>query len=553
MEPKPTKLPEWASGVGAAITEPSGSKKTTGWVAEKPPHQWFNWLLNLIYQWLGYFDDLVPDRDNGVLAGAAKTSGFPQFLSAGATTQKFSILGATTPLELKIDDEYYKLEADLLSADLALAPSTLNTATANDGDGSAPTCYWGEYGGRIDLVATPGANIEATEPNVEAFMISNGANDEICLARYTTTSVGDPGYHLMPLIRGVCGTDRQPITSASTTITLLKAHWIFLNSDMTTIKTTPNYPSWDTSAPGSPSTDDFWYNRLLRSWARYNGSTWVYEGYMYLGFAVCDDTYCIGVHCEDFIGIDWDELLEYKKMANDRYASNDYLRVQGPGRVNVAGNIIHLPAETVLDTNSPGETGNGGYPWYYVYLKPDGTFITSPKGPRKMDARKGWYHPSEYWRCIGLYNRNIYSETHGYYEPESGLLLMEWRADIGSGEPGVMGYNMLTGQSIDGPESVSSYPRVPPIVNDFHVRIKAYATAGTPPNDIYLRNFVDSFINHSFNPVHTVGALNEWQTSFVHILLECARVSAYYFGNGTTSPLTYTTLQMHFCSGRIKF
>lgn len=552
MEPKPTKLPEWASGVGAAITEPSGSKKTTGWVAEKPPHQWFNWLLNLIYQWLGYFDDLVPDRDNGVLAGAAKTSGFPQFLSAGATTQKFSILGATTPLELKIDGEYYKLEADLLSADLSLAPNTLNTATANVGDGSAPTCYFGEYGSRIELQATPGANIEATEPNVEAFMISNGANDEICLARYATTSVSDPAYKLQPLIRGVCGTDRQPVTSASTTITLLKAHWIFLNSDMTTIKTTPNYPSWDTSAPGSPSTDDFWYDRTQRSWARYNGSTWVYEGYMYLGFAVCDDTNCIGVHCEDFIGIDWDELLEYEKMQNDRYIDNDTLRVRGPGRVSVAGNIIHLPAETLLNTNTTGESGNGGYPWFYVYLKPDGTFITSPKGPRRKDIKKGWYHPDEYWRCVGLYNRNPYGATHSYYDPESGMLHMFFRNDTGLGERGIFSYNVLTGQHADPAYSATNYPQIPPIVRDFNIRTKSYATAGTPENDMYLRTANESFAEPSVVPVHTCWALNEMQTSYARAQIECCQIYPVYFGNGSPSPLTYTTLLIAFCEGRIK-
>lgn len=51
MATKPTKQPEWASGGGAAITEPSSGKKSLGWVAEKPPHQFFNWLQNIVYKW----------------------------------------------------------------------------------------------------------------------------------------------------------------------------------------------------------------------------------------------------------------------------------------------------------------------------------------------------------------------------------------------------------------------------------------------------------------------------------------------------------------------
>lgn len=55
MATEPTKLPEWASSGSAAITEPSEAKKDLGWIAEKPPHEYFNWLLNLIYQWVEFF------------------------------------------------------------------------------------------------------------------------------------------------------------------------------------------------------------------------------------------------------------------------------------------------------------------------------------------------------------------------------------------------------------------------------------------------------------------------------------------------------------------
>lgn len=52
MATKPTDLPEWASGMLADIVNPTGAKKALGWVTgEKPPAQYFNWLLNNIYMW----------------------------------------------------------------------------------------------------------------------------------------------------------------------------------------------------------------------------------------------------------------------------------------------------------------------------------------------------------------------------------------------------------------------------------------------------------------------------------------------------------------------
>src|SRR5260221_10162312 len=55
---KPSSLPRWADS-GGAITEPSSGKKDVGWVAEKPPYQYFNWLLNLIYTWLLWLDRIT--------------------------------------------------------------------------------------------------------------------------------------------------------------------------------------------------------------------------------------------------------------------------------------------------------------------------------------------------------------------------------------------------------------------------------------------------------------------------------------------------------------
>ncbi|MNS52543.1 hypothetical protein D3C72_852610 [compost metagenome] len=54
--PKPSSKPRWGTS-GAVITEPSEGKKNIGWLSpEKPPDGVFNWLFNLIYQWIDWLD-----------------------------------------------------------------------------------------------------------------------------------------------------------------------------------------------------------------------------------------------------------------------------------------------------------------------------------------------------------------------------------------------------------------------------------------------------------------------------------------------------------------
>ena len=59
--PKPASLPRWAD-VGGEIVEPSSGKKDTGWLdSEMPPHSYFNWWQNLVYQWTVYLDALTTE------------------------------------------------------------------------------------------------------------------------------------------------------------------------------------------------------------------------------------------------------------------------------------------------------------------------------------------------------------------------------------------------------------------------------------------------------------------------------------------------------------
>lgn len=59
--PKPSTLPRWANlAAPADIVDPPSGKKDSGWLTgEKPPHSYFNWWKNLVYQWTVYLDGLT--------------------------------------------------------------------------------------------------------------------------------------------------------------------------------------------------------------------------------------------------------------------------------------------------------------------------------------------------------------------------------------------------------------------------------------------------------------------------------------------------------------
>lgn len=74
---KPTSIPEWAripqndpiSGE-PNILEPEETAKDSGWLyKQKPPQNWFNWLLNLTGKWIKYLnDEYIPDIESRVSA-----------------------------------------------------------------------------------------------------------------------------------------------------------------------------------------------------------------------------------------------------------------------------------------------------------------------------------------------------------------------------------------------------------------------------------------------------------------------------------------------------
>ena len=60
MATKPTKrILDWASG--GTKTDPGAAKEAAGWLtSDRPPAQWWNWVLSSFGDWLTYFDQFTP-------------------------------------------------------------------------------------------------------------------------------------------------------------------------------------------------------------------------------------------------------------------------------------------------------------------------------------------------------------------------------------------------------------------------------------------------------------------------------------------------------------
>lgn len=339
-------------------------------------------------------------QTTGVSSGLAKASGFPQFLEPGDETGAggshiVRILAADTPLEMTIDGQAYTLETDLESDALALAPGSNNTCKINDANiavGDSKTAGEHGYWLKIDTV---GSGITALNGTIQCFKTGT----EVFLALVDTTN-----SKLIPLLRGIAGTSRA-VLADDAVITLLKAHYIFLDDDLATISTTTNYPTRSGAEPSAPVEGDYWWDVANETWKRYSGASWEALGRIYLGYAIADASGVEWVEHVDFDAL-YDSTLQIKKVAID----GNSLDLYGPLNISVVEKRLNLiSGKATIDITNSGNWESGEFAnlasgvWFYLYCDKTGNFYISSKCPRNNPDKKGLYHPSEYWRCFGVF------------------------------------------------------------------------------------------------------------------------------------------------------
>lgn len=366
-------------------------------------------------------------NQTGITSGAAKDSGYPQFLQPGGAGNDYCTVSATaTDMIGTIDGAAFTLETNINSDDLALAPGSGNVCYVYDSDITGDPAWSktiGEYGFYISITMAGNA-ILADAGKVETYKITNGSETELFVAMTDTAN-----SKLIPILRGLGGTDRIAF-SYGDTITAMQQHFIFLDDDLATIDSSTTYPMRSGTAPTSPGTGDYWYDSDNKTWKRWSGASWETFGRIYLGMAICDSSDCLWTEPTDF-NLAWNSTItqiSFTASGTGLYSAalSTVAGIQASDvfKINVAGEWVEhnaIDLGNVLVENIEDGYSESASTWYYFYMSSDGNIYASPVAPRKYDIRLGRYHSTEYWRCFGCaYNNAASNLIASYFDPGTG-------------------------------------------------------------------------------------------------------------------------------------
>lgn len=345
---------------------------------------------------------------NRVVSGKTRvSSNQPAFITPNGAAASLIVAGASTNLVLSIGGVAVTVNTDITKGSLSLAPSSNNTATVNDStaSGQADTKQWGEYFAKKITVSSAGSNITALVGKFAAFKIVHSGVTEYFTAYVESSTV------LSHCMRGFFyDSSLNPINatviSNSDTITLMKAGFVFMTNDGTTVDVSYTFPVWGASAPNSPVTGDYWYDMVNNIWKRYDGASFQIVNRTLIGISVQDSTNCVAARSIDFYKayspvntID----LEVTSSATIIQAKRQFQAA------NVAGNDIQFEETlqswvgannyvTSTDYYATFTTGTV----YYLYLTDQGAPKISDIPPYYRPDLYGWYSRHNPWRCVGI-------------------------------------------------------------------------------------------------------------------------------------------------------
>lgn len=339
-----------------------------------------------------------------IVSGTALTSGYPDFLTFVASSTTGRILGTSTALSLIINNIAVTISSNIDVTGLTLGPSANHTCLVNNSalTGQASTKTLGEAGETL-AIGTIGSAISALDGTIQVFQ----KGSEYFLALVDTSN-----NKLWPFKRGIAKTDREALTNGDT-ITLRQGNYIFINSDGSTTYKSTIFPSYLSTQPSSPASNQWNFNTTNKRWERYSGS-WSNMSAHWLGIVICDSSAAVASHSNDF-NLNWKSSLEGSLLLVDVDKIRVFLK-----RINVAGRDFYLNSfgSTISLSNSgdrEGGVSETASTTYYLYCDNNLKIRFSNLPPRFADQRLGLYHPKQYWRYLGSaynnYNSDLVSVT----------------------------------------------------------------------------------------------------------------------------------------------
>lgn len=338
---------------------------------------------------------------NRISSGAVRAdSNQPVYLIPNGAAATASIDGTPTNLIYFVNGTQATINTDLAISSISTAPSSNNTALVNDtavADGEE-TKILGEYGTEITIDAA-GSEITSKVGEMAAFKINNGSTDEYFIARVHSST------QLKEARRGFFfDSSSNPVPriaiADNDTITLLRISWIFGKSDGTVAKTT-NEPAWQSDTPGSPVTDDYWFDMINNTWKRYDGASFVSADATLLGIVACDSSNCIAARSFEFAG----EANPINTIQLEWVSATQVRAIQNRATVGVFNSEIKYKYDNpVWDITTDLESGvsETNSTMYYLYITEDGDEVISDKIPYdRLGDLEGYFHPHHVWRCVG--------------------------------------------------------------------------------------------------------------------------------------------------------
>jgi hypothetical protein len=321
-----------------------------------------------------------------IVSGKANDGDGPNFLAVG--TGLTSDVDTSTPLAMVINNVDTQISSNFSFSSLTAAPATNNTCAV---DGGGPYSETFEYSNPNLGVSGWGSALTARDGTVQAFQYES---DEIFLAKLDLTN-----DRMIILSRGFCGTTRSYM-SDSYTVTLLQINTLLQKNDGATRIVSTYYPQTVSTVPAAATAGKIYIEASTGRIAYDNGSAISYD-YTIIGFAVADDTECVGVHPADFRRAWSDEAnVEFESG----YGAGSYVvNIMSGSFANVQGTEVRFDtgvSASLLTDLASGETLDFSTV-YFLYLKSDGSFEFSKKIPNKYSMhKKGYYHPTKYYRCL---------------------------------------------------------------------------------------------------------------------------------------------------------
>ena len=386
---------------GALVGRNSAGVPTSGKPLGTTLYSWGNVITDAVTISGSVVDvSQITSPANRIISGKTRTtSGQPQFLQADGAAATVKILGAATDLLLSINSAEVTVSTDISETGLTTAPATNNTCAINDTSftGQAESKYFGEIDSVKPIITLDAVGSEISA-RVGQFVALKTGTSEIMwgwLKSATELTNVKRGYFFDNSLSPVA---RETLAN-NDILTLMETGWMFVENDGLTVDVTYLTPVYAYTAPGSPSTGQYWYDISNVTWKRWSGSAFVDVARKDVGLCVMDTSNCIASRSFDFYQNFKDEnTIDVGVFSDTIVRSADV-----DNSVSVYGSTIEFSQWPVeWDNTANMDTGTvAASTTYYLYLSEDGEpFISLERPYDRTGDLRGKYHPYNNWRYI---------------------------------------------------------------------------------------------------------------------------------------------------------